>query len=203
MEVEHDMKRRYMIWAVMFAVLGWGGSALAQEVKIGYVDAQTVLDRSKPGQVSKSLLEQYVKSRQQLIDSDEEELRQLEDDLKKQSGVLSAEAQKEKQETLQRKYLSYQKRAGELTKEVQDRRTEVLKDFNRQLVKAVQQVAKQGGYAMVLDKEAEGGVVLFAREPLNLTDEVVKELDRQAASDAAAPKPAPASKPNGPSTNMP
>jgi outer membrane protein len=203
MEVEHDMKRRYMIWAVAFAVLGWGGSALAQEVKIGYVDAQTVLDRSKPGQASKDLLEEYVKSRQQLIDSDEEEIRQLEEDMKKQSAVLSADAQKEKQETLQRKYLSYQKRAGELTKEVQDRRTEVLKDFNRKLVQAVQHVAERGGYAMVLDKEAEGGVVLFAKEPMNLTDQVVKELDRLAASDSAAPKPAPASKKDGSSSKTP
>lgn len=179
-----------MLWGVVIAVLGWGGGALAEEIKIGYVDAQAVLDRSKPGQASKELLEQYVKSRQQLIDTDEEEIRQLEDDLKKQASVLSAEAQKEKQEALQRKYISYQKRAQDLTKEVQDRRTEVLKDFNRKLVQAVQHVAERGGYAMVLDKESEGGVVLFAKEPMNLTDEVVKELDRLAAAEEAAPKPA-------------
>jgi len=189
------MRRQRIIWSVVIAVLGWGGGALAaEEVKIGYVDAQAVLDRSKPGQASKELLEQYVKSRQQLIDTDEEEIRQLEEDLKKQSAVLSADAQKEKQEALQRKYLSYQKRAGELTKEVQDRRTEVLKDFNRKLVQAVQVVAEGGGYAMVLDKETEGGVVLFARQPMNLTDQVVKELDRMAASEESVPKPAP--KPN-------
>jgi len=183
------MRRREMLWAVVVAVLVWGGSALADELKIGYVDAQAVLDQSKPGQASKEVLEQYVKSRQQLIDTDEEEIRQLEEDLKKQSAVLSADAQKEKQEALQRKYISYQKRAGELTKEVQDRRAEVLKDFNRQLVQAVQHVADRGGYAMVLDKETEGGVVLYAKEPMNLTEQVVKELDRMAAAGEAAPKP--------------
>jgi len=183
------MRRREMLWAVVVAVLVWGGSALADELKIGYVDAQAVLDQSKPGQASKEVLEQYVKSRQQLIDTDEEEIRQLEEDLKKQSAVLSADAQKEKQEALQRKYISYQKRAGELTKEVQDRRAEVLKDFNRQLVQAVQHVAERGGYAMVLDKETEGGVVLYAKEPMNLTEQVVKELDRMAAAGEAAPKP--------------
>jgi len=184
------MKRRCMIWGVVIAMVGWGSSALAQEAKIGYVDAQAVLDRSKPGQASKAVLEQYVKSRQQLIDADEEEIRQLEEDLKKQSAVLSLEAQKEKQDTLQRKYLTYQKRAGELTKEVQDRRTEVLKDFNRKMVQSVQQVAERDGYAMVLDKEAEGGVVLFAKEFMNLTDPVVKELDRIAASEESPQKPA-------------
>ena len=111
--------------------------------------------------------------------------------------MLSPEAQKEKQDTLQRKYLTYQKRAGELTKEVQDRRTEVLKDFNRKLVQAVQQVAERDGYTMVLDKEAEGGVVLFAKETMNLTDPVVKELDRIAASEESLPKPAAKSNKNG------
>jgi outer membrane protein len=191
------MKRQCMIWGVVIALTGWGSSALAQEGKIGFVDAQAVLDRSKPGQASKTVLEQYVKSRQQLIDTDEEEIRQLEEDLKKQSGVLSPEAQKEKQDTLQRKYLTYQKRAGELTKEVQDRRTEVLKEFNRKLVQAVQQVAERDGYSMVLDKEAEGGVVLFAKETMNLTDPVVKELDRIAASEESLPKPAAKSNKNG------
>lgn len=197
------MKRRCVMWAVVIAMVGWGSGALAQEGKIGYVDAQAVLDRSKPGQASKTVLEQYVKSRQQLIDSDEEEIRQLEEDLKKQSGVLSPEAQKEKQETLQRKYLTYQKRAGELTKEVQDRRTEVLKDFNRKLVQAVQQVAERDGYSMVLDKESEGGVVLFAKEPMNLTDLVVKELDRIAAAEESLPKPAAKSNTTGSSGKAP
>jgi outer membrane protein len=197
------MKRRCMIWGVVIALTGWGSSALAQEGKIGFVDAQAVLDRSKPGQASKTVLEQYVKSRQQLIDTDEEEIRQLEEDLKKQSTVLSPEAQKEKQDTLQRKYLTYQKRAGELTKEVQDRRTEVLKEFNRKLVQAVQQVAERDGYTMVLDKEAEGGVVLFAKEIMNLTDPVVKELDRIAASEESLPKPAAKSNQNGSSGKAP
>jgi outer membrane protein len=205
------MTRRRIIWGVVIAAViavvvtmaGWGSSALAQEAKIGFVDAQAVLDRSKPGQASKSVLEQFVKSRQQLIDTDEEEIRQLEEDLKKQSTVLSAEAQKEKQDTLQRKYITYQKRAGELTKEVQDRRTEVLKDFNSKMVQAVQHVAERDGYAMVLDKEAEGGVVLFAKEFMNLTDPVVKELDRIAASEESAPKPASKSKNDGSSGKTP
>jgi len=190
------MRRQGMVvWSV--AVLGvmLSGPAIAEEMKIGYVDAQEVLDRSKPGKVSKEQLEQYVKSRQQIIDVDEEEIKQLEEELKKQQGVLSADAQKEKQESLQRKYLTYQKRAGELTKEVQDKRTEVLKDFNRRMVQAVQQVAKRSGYAVVFDKENEGGVVLFAKEQMNLTDQVVAELDRMSAAEGAA-TPAPKADPN-------
>jgi outer membrane protein len=188
------MRRRLMVWSavVVMAGLVWSGAALAEEVKIGYVDAQAVLDRSKPGQVSKEQLEQYVKSRQQIIDVDEEEIKQLEEELKKQQAVLSPDAQRDKQESLQKKYLSYQKRAGELTKEVQEKRTEVLKEFNRKMVQAVQRVAERGGYAVVFDKESEGGTVLFAAAKMDLTDQVVAELDKMGATEgAAAPKAAP------------
>lgn len=186
--------------------VAWISPAMAEEMKIGYVDAQAVLDRSKPGQASKELLEQYVKSRQQIIDVDEEEIRQLEEELKKQQAVLSPDAQRDKQESLQKKYLTYQKRAGELTKEVQEKRTEVLKEFNKKMVQAVQRVAERGGYAVVLDKESEGGTVLFASSKMELTDQVVAELDKMAAAEGAAPKTAPKTAPkptDGPSGKTP
>jgi outer membrane protein len=164
----------------------WGGAAGAADmVKVGYVDAQQVLDRAKSGQVSKEQLEQYVKSRQQLIDVDEEEIRRLEGELKKQASVLSPEAQQEKQEVFQRKLGAYQRRASELSKEVQDKRTEVLKAFNAKLTQVVRRVAEREGYAIVLDKEQEGGVVLYAREQMSLTDAVVAELDRMTADESS------------------
>jgi outer membrane protein len=170
----------------MVAVGLWGGAAGAvDEVKVGYVDAQQVLDRAKSGQVSKEQLEQYVKSRQQLIDVDEEEIRRLEGELKKQASVLSPEAQQEKQEVFQRKLGAYQRRASELSKEVQDKRTEVLKAFNAKLTQVVRRVAEREGYAIVLDKEQEGGVVLYAREQMSLTDAVVAELDRMTADESS------------------
>jgi len=47
----------------------------------------------------------------------------------------------------------------------------------------------------VFDKENEGGVVLFAKEQMNLTDQVVAELDRMSAAEGAA-TPAPKADPN-------
>src|SRR3972149_12253136 len=87
------MKRWLVCWSMVAVGLGGGACGAADEVKVGYVDAQQVLDRAKSGQASKEQLEQYVKSRQQLIDVDEEEIRRLEEELKKQAAVLSPEGQ--------------------------------------------------------------------------------------------------------------
>jgi outer membrane protein len=185
------MRRWVIVWSVVVVMMGWSAGVSAQALKIGVIDAQAVLDRSKIGQQSKGALEVYVKSRQQIIDLDEEELRGLEEELRKQGTVLSPEAQREKQETLQRKLISYQKRASELNKEVQDRRTEVLKQFNAEMTKAVAKVAKRDGFTLVLDREQEGGVVLFAQEKMDVTENVIVELDKNVAAaggSAVSPK---------------
>ena len=150
----------------------------ADAVKIGYVDAQKVLDNTKAGKKSKEGLEEFLKSRQKIIDLDESEIKQLQDDLTRQAAVLSPDARREKEESLQRKVMDYQRRAGEMNKEVQAKKKEVLDKFNKDLEGIVKKVAEQGGYTFVIDRNAEGGVLLYAKESFDLTDEVVKEFEK-------------------------
>jgi outer membrane protein len=170
----------HWITGVLLAWLFLTASAVqaAESLKIGYVDAQKVLDSTKAGKKAKDSMEEFVKSRQKIIDLDEADIKQLQDDFTRQSGVLSAEARREKEEGLQRKVMEYQKRAGDLNKEVQNKKKEVLDQFNKNLEDIVKKVADRGGYSIVIDRNAEGGVLLYAKESLDLTDEVVKEFEK-------------------------
>lgn len=150
----------------------------ADSLKIGYVDAQKVLDNTKIGKKSKESMEEFVKSRQKIIDLDESEIKQLQDDVTRQSAVLSPDARREKEESLQRKVMDYQRRAGEMNKEVQTKKKEVLDKFNADLEVIVKKVAERGGYSFVIDRNAEGGVLLYAKESFDLTDEVAKEFEK-------------------------
>ncbi len=152
----------------------------AETVKIGYVDAQKILDNTKAGKKSKEGMEEFVKSRQKIIDLDESEIKQLQDDLTRQVAVLSPDARREKEESLQRKVMDYQRRAGEMNKEVQSKKKEVLDKFNKDLEGIVKKVAERGGYSFVIDRNAESGVLLYAKESFDLTDEVVKEFEKTA-----------------------
>ena len=152
----------------------------AEPVKIGYVDAQKILDNTKAGKKSKESMEEFIKSRQKIIDLDEAEIKQLQDDLMRQAAVLSPDARREKEESLQRKVVEYQRRAGEMNKEVQTKKKEVLDKFNAELEGVVKKVAERGGYSFVIDRNAEGGVLLYGKESFNLTDEVVKEFEKTA-----------------------
>lgn len=165
-----------MLLAGMF--LAASAVQAADSLKVGYVDAQKILDSTKAGKKAKDSMEEFVKSRQKIIDLDETDIKQIQDDLTRQSAVLSAEARREKEESLQRKVMEYQKRAGDLNKEVQNKKKEVLEQFNKNLEGIVKKVAERGGYSYVIDKNAEGGVLLYAKQSLDLTDEVVKEFEK-------------------------
>lgn len=173
---------RMIVGAVGLFIIGYlfaaGPAQSADSIKIGYVDAQKVLDDTKAGKKAKADMEEFVKSRQKIIDLDETEIKQLQDDLSRQTAVLSQDARREKEETLQKKVMEYQKRAGELNKEVQEKKKEVLENFNKNLEGIVKKVAEKGGYAIILDRNAEGGVLLYAKDSLDLTSDVVKEFEK-------------------------
>ena len=150
----------------------------AEGLKIAYIDAQEVLDRTKTGRQAKETMEKYRDSRQQIIDLEESEIKRLQDDLVRQKGVLSPEALTEKEQTLQRKFIAYQKKVTELTRELETKKRDILEDFNKVLLEVVKHIAEKRGYMIVFDRNAEGGVLLYAPSSLDITDEVVEEYDR-------------------------
>ncbi len=163
-------------------VPAWAQSA--EGLKMAYIDTQKIFDQSKMGKKVKGQLEEFVKSRQKIIDLEETEIKELEESLVKQESVLSPEAKRTKQEELQRKLIAYQKRATDLNREIQDKKAEVLNEFHLQLQTVVKKVAERDGYAMVFDKGAGGpadlAAVLYAKESLAITDKVLTELDKDA-----------------------
>jgi len=156
----------------------------ADGLKVGYIDTLKVFDQSKIGKKAKSVLDEFVKSRQKIIDLEEAELKELEDTLTKQDAVLSPEAKKAKQDEMQRKLLAYQKQANELNREIQDKKAEVLNDFHGQLQTVVKRVAEREGYWLVFDKGSgdapEVNSLLYAKDSLGITDKVLAELDKDA-----------------------
>lgn len=154
--------------------------SLGADMKVAYIDAQKLLDNSKAGKRAKATIEEYVKSRQKIIDLEEEELKRLDSELAKQAAVLSPEARREKEEVLKRKFTDYQKRAADLRGEVDNKKIETLKEFNQGLEEAVKRVAEKEGYIVVFDKNPMGGPLVYAKESLDITDKVVAEYDKRA-----------------------
>ena len=170
---------RTAIVAAILALL-WSGTAHAADLKIGVIEPQKVLDGTRNGKKIKDSLQEYVKSRQKIIDLEEEELKKIEEDLVKQSAVLSADAKKEKEETFRKRMVEYQRKVGQLNQEVQNKKKEVLEEFNKGLEQIVKGIADKEKLSLVVEKgdNGAGALVVYSHPSLDITDRVIKELDK-------------------------
>lgn len=154
--------------------------AQAADFKMGVVDPQSVLEKSKAGKRALDGLKEYVSIRQKLLAKDEEDLRNQEKQLKEQASKWSDAEKKEKEAQFRTKVQDFQKRAQEFNQELQKKQKDLVDEYMKKITVATQTVAEKGGVALVVDKGSEQTVkiVIYNKDTIDLTDQVVKEFDR-------------------------
>lgn len=171
---------------VALAIIGaWlitsvAGVCAADAFKMGVIDPQAVLEKSKAGRKALDGLKEYVSTRQKLLSRDEEELRNTEKTLKESASKLSEGEKKEKEAQFRTKIQEYQKRAQEFNQELQGKQKELVDDYMKRIASATQTVAEKGGFSIVVDKGSEQTIkiVIYSKDTIDLTDQVIKEFDR-------------------------
>lgn len=153
----------------------------AEVTKIGVVDPQAVLEKSKAGRRALDSFKEYAAVHQKVLATDEEELKTIEKQVLEQESTLSESQKKEKQAQFRVKMQAYQKRAQEANQELGVKQKEMVDDYMKKVRAATRAVAEKGGYTFVVDKgsEATMAVVIYHRDSLDITDQVIKEFDRQ------------------------
>ena len=136
---------------IMFSIVAAGalcvslttGAPAAEAFKMGVIDPQAVLEKSKSGKKALDGLKEYVSTRQKLLSRDEEELRNTEKTLKESTSKLSEAEKKEKEAQFRTKIQEYQKRAQEFNQELQGKQKELVDDYMKRIASATQTVAKK------------------------------------------------------------
>ncbi len=169
--------KKVVVYAVMILLLPLVSAGFAKDIKVGFVDSEKVFSTSEEGVRVQKNVEEFVQSRQTIVDIAEKELRQLEDDFKIQAALLSPDAVKMKQEEMQKKFTQYQKKAREMNKEVQEKKLETSNSFFKALESAIKALSKKEGYDFVLNKTKEGGAVLFSNDADDITDQIITKLN--------------------------
>ncbi len=162
-------------------------SAVAAGGKIAYVDTQVVFDKTKLGKKYQGIVREYYESRKKILDMDADEIQKLQEDYakQKQAKLLNEKAQKEKEETINRKISEFEKKRNEFSTEIGKKNEELSNEFNQQMVTVLKDLAKREKTSLVLNKtinimsKAEVPSVLYADEDLDLTDKVVSEMDKK------------------------
>jgi outer membrane protein len=137
------------------------------ELKVGIVYMNTVLKESP----ELKRLEQEFSSRVKQIKSLETELKSLEDKLNRDGAVMSESERSNLEKKLRTKSLDYKRVSEETGYDLNTRKNQELGKLQRRIVEAVQAIAKEQSFDLVL---YDG--VLFASDKLDITSQVQKKL---------------------------
>ena len=151
----------------------------AETFNVAVMDQQVVIEQSKAGKRAVDELKAYSAARQKIINTDEQELKELQQAI--QDGKLTDSAKQEKQGQLQAKVEPYQRRLADFRREIQQKQREMVAEYSKKIQAAAQAVGEKNGYVAIIDKgiEAAMKIVLYHQPALDLTDQVLKEFDRQ------------------------
>jgi outer membrane protein len=155
---------------------GW----TAEAFKMGVVDPQAVLEKSKAGRRALDGLKEHATSRQKLLAKDEEELKTLEKQMKEQESGLSEAKKREIQGQFRTKIQDYQKRVQDFNQELAGKQKELVDDYMKRIQVATKAVAEKSGVALVVDKGSDATIkiVIYNKETIDLTDLVIREFDK-------------------------
>jgi outer membrane protein len=179
------MKRFWMCLFCFGLMLSWATGGFAAPAapatyKIGVVDIVKFQKKSKGFQTLSAKLKKKFDGMQQKLDEERNSMIKMEDDFKKQSMMLSLDAQEDKKRELEKKRRYYKYIFDDLSQEMKDAEAEVTGEIGKELEKIVKKIAEKDGYTIILEKRTVG--LIYFNDTIDITDRVVE------AYDASTPK---------------
>ena len=149
------------------------------EVRVAVVDLETLLRQlPEAAQIDRQLTETAQRFRDTLVQLRNEFERRLEE-YRKREALLTPEAKAKEEESLrqlQDRYLQYQEDKFGVAGELAQLREQLLQPLRQRVQGAIQQVAREENFHLVLDRSSPA--VLFAEDRFDITYRVLDRLKR-------------------------
>jgi outer membrane protein len=178
-------------FALFLALVLGSSRALADEVKIGYVDMQRALNETDDGKQAKAALKKVFDQKQKELDEQQEELKKAIEDLDKKRTLLPADKVREKETELQGRMQkvqqTYLRHQQDLSAKEQEATGKIFERMNRIIAK----IAASENFSMIFDRSG----VVYTKPHLDLTNDLIRRYNAGEGKEpgaGAAPGGAPA-----------
>lgn len=161
------MKRIIAILSVLIMVVAT--PVTAQQLRVGYVDMKLVLDNAPQVLAGREKLDLEFRPRNETIEFQERQAQDMDDRL--QLGNLSEDAKIRLERDLRELRRNVNRQKEDLRDELSFRRTEEVQKLEDQINLAVQQIARDNGYDLILSSP-----VIYADASLDITQLILDQL---------------------------
>lgn len=165
------MKKIIFLFLLSF-LLGYSSQA---QVKIGVVDAQTVLSKSNKGIKIQKQLELIQKQKQDELTRNSEEIKTLEKEL--QSPALNESSREQKGRELEGLRTNLKRKYEDAQREFQMQSQKSLMDFEKELMPIINSYGKNNGFTVIYDMSSSG--IIYFDNAIDVSDEIINILNQQ------------------------
>lgn len=184
------MKKFHVLTGVVLFSSLFIASFAQAEIKIGYVDSQAILAKYKEAQDVQAKLKELYKSWEKEAQNMQTEIQKKTEQFQAQSLVLTDKTKQERAQEIQTLQLQFQKfqqdklgPEGELVKE----QNRMMKPIIDKIQKMINKIGDEEGFDYIFDT-VNANIVYAGKKQTNLTDRVLQELEKGAATSKTAPK---------------
>jgi len=197
---EEEMRRiRILLFTLCLVLFYVTPAKAADALKVGFIDLQRIFaesDLGKKAAAERADIEATKKAKEAAIQEKINVLKKMEEEIVKQSSVLSADAKKAKEEEMEKLQKDVQGFIAEARAELQKKEnslTNLTNSILKDISDIVDAIGYEENYALILRSEA----LLSAKKELDLTGMVVKRLNEPKGKPKEEPKAKPKEKPKG------
>ncbi len=154
------------------------------QTKVGYVDVDRVTRKAKAVNQAMDSVQSDIETLQKQIDEKRQQIRDLEADVQRSEGVIAASEIEKKRKEIARLRNELDDLAYRAERKARELDATVFEPLMKRILFAIQDVAKENKYDIILRGEA----VLYGSTGADITDEVIRKLNEQAAAETSAPR---------------
>lgn len=154
---------------------------LNSQQKIGYVDTKVILDGMQDAKDAQQNLDLVVDQWKSQINSLNDSLKLMKEDYEKKKLILTDNVRKQKEDeikAMEQRVADFKVQKFGENGEYFQKQSELMKPVQDKVFKAIQDVAKDGDYDFVFDRNSEI-LMLYMNEKYDLTAKVIKKLEVQ------------------------
>ena len=172
-----------LLTLAMAATNGVSVAKSTKTARYGVVDMQAVILNVEEGKKARAELEKEIKAKEKELLARKAELDKMNKDWKEQSPLLSEQARMKKQQEFQQKFMALRNDEMQFQQEIKRKEQMATQKIAVSVSKFVNDLAKSRGYEMVFEANSAG--LLYLKDPVDLTKEVVEKFGKKTNSKSA------------------
>jgi outer membrane protein len=148
------------------------GLALAEK-KIAFVNPMQAISQSEQVQASQMEMQSDMGDEREKLQKLQREIQQIQKKLQKESMTLSDKEKQNLQDKRESKMIEARQLSKLVQKRMQGEQQEIVKEMRPKVMKAVEEIANEQGYDVVLNIQA----IMYAEDGMDITKQVVQKLN--------------------------